>query len=91
MTRDEAKNMLDLARSGKLGDHRRIEMMKVIDSIYDDFESRTCENCKHFTKEFGVYGICQKGMTNHVVWHEGEQWKLIDFYSGCNKFERRRE
>ena len=64
---------------------------EVTDSIYDDFESRTCQNCKHFTKEFGVYGICQKGMTNHVVWHEGEQWKLIDFYSGCNKFERRRE
>lgn len=44
MTREEAwECWLD-----KGGD---VEVSDLVDKIYDDFESRTCENCKHSIKE----------------------------------------
>ena len=40
ITRDEAKARLDLARSGRFGQHRRAEMLKVIDEIYNGIEEK---------------------------------------------------
>ena len=54
---------------------------EVTDAIYDDFESRTCGNCKYIA-EIGVdgdeTGRCIKDHPNLIV--------DLDF--GCNKFER---
>jgi len=82
MTREEAKGTdlkrLDIKYAN--GDREfQISSMKVyrlIDEIYDDFEHRTCENCKY-------YNICsvQEAIDN------SRYIRPLDF--GCNKFERK--
>lgn len=45
MTRQEAKRKLfELIESGFINFNEK----GLIDSIYDDFENRNCENCKHY-------------------------------------------
>lgn len=53
---------------------------ETIDKIYDDFESRTCENCKVIQniKKFN------KGAAYCNIIH-----KSVNKDFGCNKFERR--
>ena len=55
---------------------------RLIDKIYDDFESRTCENCK--------YNIATAN--EDIMWCNNSD-ALEDFEVfanfGCNKFERR--
>ena len=52
------------------------EVHKMIDKIYDDFESMTCKNCKVEKCKiyYALVGVC----TNQ---------ELINF--GCNKFEKK--
>ena len=77
MKREEAKRELDLARNGRHGENRRIEMMGVIDRIYDDFESMVCRNCKWYTKE----EVCVRDDSLLCCeFVHPELW--------CNKFER---
>ena len=54
---------------------------EVTDGIYDDFESRTCGNCKHLN-ELGIDG----NGTGRCV--EEEPHFIVDTDFGCNKFER---
>ena len=82
MTREEAiKKLFDV--SSDLGLVETIEARIIIEEIFDDFESRVCKNCKHFTsfgKKMGI-GICSNFTKNINV--------ANDF--GCNRFERRED
>jgi len=53
ITKENAKHKLDMARGGRYGSSRRIEMMNVIDEIYSS--RGTCGTCKHsddFNKDY---------------------------------------
>lgn len=58
--------------------------IKIVDKIFNDFESRICKNCEHHT-----------GVTADQGWWEGDDYTCkelkknthMDF--GCNKFERK--
>lgn len=63
MTREEAQEEMEVGANPN----------EVVDAIYDDFESRTCENCKHFNDD----GEC--------VYLD----MLPDAGFGCNQFERK--
>ena len=56
-------------------------VMEYIDIIYDDFESRTCSNCKYceYLKTTESY-MCINNKCN-------AKWITLDF--GCNIFERK--
>lgn len=59
---------------------------EVTDSIYDDFESRTCENCKHYSRHGDRYiEFFDCTVLDGIVAIVDRPPK--DF--GCNKFERR--
>ena len=55
------------------------EVEEIINEIFDDFESKTCENCKHYDKYhskcLNQYSIAYKAYSNIVS------------SDGCNKFE----
>ena len=78
MTREEAKKIADLSISTI---KRYSDLTKrfngLIDEIYDDFESRVCENCKHHKYIEKSYRLCE----------ELEITTSDDFC--CNLFERR--
>lgn len=46
---------------------------KIVDRIFDDFESRTCENCKYYHQ-------------NYLCLEVGNGDFEPDKYFGCNKF-----
>ncbi len=77
MNREEAKVIItdDMSMQAK-------ETFKAInchiDNIFDDFESRICENCKNY-----VQGCCWLFVS------EDTDEPSKDF--GCNKFERRKQ
>ena len=75
MTREEAKE--DVLGYVHMEDYDSV--CEFIDERYDDFESRTCENCKHWNKtnEIAVSFDCNR-------WH-GSVMTSKDF--GCNKWE----
>jgi hypothetical protein len=50
MTREEAKDLIEIEYDS-LDNYCDSNHCSVIDQIYDDFESRTCENCKHYNKD----------------------------------------
>ena len=78
MTREEAKAMM----------HRGIpypDQLRKIDMIYDDFESRTCENCDNNildTVHDNIYGWCNE------ICYQVEHFKTSKDF-GCAKFERK--
>ena len=57
----------------------------LIDEIYDDFESRTCENCKYFIDEKGTkLQFCNARTVGGII-----GWNGYGKDFGCNKFERK--
>ena len=52
---------------------------KIIDSIYDDFENRTCENCKYYDSFNESSGMCANISIQFV--------NAVDSDFGCNKWE----
>ena len=73
MNREEAKlytGWEDVALNGQ------ISIEDLVDKIYDDFESRICENCKHIS-------ILQDWCP------EIEHGFPCDYIGGCNKFKRK--
>ena len=64
MTREEALKEYGLSDQGE----------DVINSIFDEIKSRTCENCKH------------KGCAYMMLAYETEGLTSEEF--GCNQFER---
>ena len=90
MKREEAKDLLfNFVEKGMTMKNVSFEM--AIDEIYDDLESRTCENCKHY-QEIEWYGKeiihCTKlsdtwgSMASEHIFNEGK-----DF--GCNRWEQK--
>jgi len=72
VTREEAKEeYLTLSPS---------ERLNVIDKIYDDFESRTCDNCAYNLEN-------SHGFSRGCTQIEIEPRDMIDGF-GCNRFER---
>lgn len=83
MTREEAHNKMYDVWSDEI--HYRSKPTDVMNEVYDDFESRTCENCKYAN-------ICPDGGNTSATVNDCEMIKLT-FYDyedfGCNKFERK--
>ncbi len=78
MTRDEAKK--EWAKTHPLD----LDLDSVIDVIYDDFENRTCENCKYNKKQDNFMIFCDKEMcqdNSKMMWHSFTK----DFY--CKYWE----
>ena len=74
MTRKEAYK---LREQGFSNEHNML-----IDAIYDDFESRTCENCKHFIDEKGTkLQFCNARTAGGII-----GWNGYGKDFGCNKF-----
>ena len=82
MTREEAKEMFRQDRDsyGKVK-----KPMTKVDEIYNDFESRTCENCMGYYHKLKVYGGCDKGVSEINI----DGIELVYKKFSCNKFERK--
>lgn len=81
MKREEAKHLLQW----NIDYNESIEYNEsIIDEVFDDFESRVCENCKYFIwndRYVTDYGTCEKGIG---ITFRGDCEVNKDF--GCNKF-----
>ena len=78
MTREEAQNGLQWTATNEIMLENRA--IKLIDRIYDDFESRTCANCKHYKRISDYPNKCEYHETYNLIFTN-------DF--GCNKFEQK--
>jgi len=58
---------------------------KVVDKVYNNFESRTCKNCKYIKTTYAP--TCDLGVVSQGLFGNGVV--TLDF--GCNKFERKVE
>ena len=91
MNREEAKNQF----SNELLDiifkrNNELEVggtYKIIDEIYNDFESRICKNCKYF-KEFTKEIPFTEGLKIDKIGCELFEGNFGKNF-GCNRFERR--
>lgn len=81
MTREEAKDSLFrfIERDMTM---KNISFEIAIDAIYDDFESRICENCKYSSVIQGTDRL-------FCGCDEAEQLPTVNKDFGCNKFERK--
>lgn len=61
----------------------KVDIDDLIKNIYDDFESRTCENCKHGGLSTMGYTDCLNRNVNHL-WQDK---KLPDDMS-CKRWEK---
>ena len=55
MNREKLHHQVDLALNGNYGSSRRIELHKILDIHYDEFQNRKCENCKYWAQEKNFY------------------------------------
>ena len=84
MDRESAK-LLGFSKEARKTEYsgNYIHLDNVIDIVYDDFESRTCENCDNNqldTENDGIFGWC------NVICYQIVHFKTSkDFY--CNKHE----
>jgi len=72
MKRDEFKRSIKGSLCQEYG-------YQLTDTIYDDFESMTCENCRYISEVTGDY-FCT---------HNLNRFNYTDKDFGCNKFERK--
>jgi len=52
----------------------------IVNKIYNDFESRICENCKHYNKSYLKEDYCNEQII--LPYHHDEKF-------GCNKWEEK--
>lgn len=67
----------------------REQVINTINKIYDDFDSKVCENCKHFEVDEIIdlnkhFGYCTLEGSIAVD-------KIITINDGCTKFERKKD
>ena len=75
MTREERLEE-EYARQGLMVD---FDVCDFINEIYDDFDRRTCENCRHSNQtSYALY--CRKDVKNLTIG--------VAKCFGCNKFEK---
>ena len=80
MTREEAKDLI-LNSVPKEWTMRKYNLEYNIDTIYDEFESRTCNNCKYYKR----YNYNDMRCSLRVIECQAYENNYKDF--GCNKFE----
>lgn len=64
-----------------------ISPYKMIDIIYDDFDSRTCENCKYVHARLNSFGQIIDYMCHNDMSPIETECVKSDF--GCNMFEKK--
>ena len=52
-------------------------------SVVEEFESRSCESCKHWGETFKHYNKCKKGLCDDIMKNKTS----YDFY--CNKYQKK--
>ena len=77
MKRENAIALLEDDRSEELKQFSK----KIVNKIYDDFESRTCNNCVYYNSMNESSGLCE---------HLGLPELGVDSDFGCNKWEAKR-
>ena len=65
-----------------------MHISKAIDECFDDFESRTCENCNHYKDEIN-FGDTKLDCTVNKAGQNIVSFPPPTF--GCNKFERKQD
>ena len=83
MTRNEFHKKVKCNES-YIGWHNAHELA---DELYDEFENRTCENCKYFKEGEDITHICTIGNSCGVDEY-GVPTVLMSF--GCNEFKEKR-
>ena len=67
-----------------------LKVSRLIDIIFDDFESRTCKNCNHYQliipennphDQYNYFDCCANDKAQNIVSSPPSTF-------GCNKFER---
>ena len=86
MTRAEAEKVILSTDSIWTGP--KAPALRVAYWLLDDFESRTCENCKHFTLEDGDNYCCDAGSAGSSIVDTLHSYEEMHTF-GCNKFERK--
>ena len=79
MTREEAQDRW-------IKSNNSFDTLTLVNDIYDDFESRTCENCKHYSS-----GYCPANVFyiyNELIDKDEEIHLQCNKDFGCNKFEK---
>lgn len=83
MTREDAKGMW----IENINVSTKAQYFSIVDCIYNELESRICENCKH--SRTGVIDniiLCNLKVSENYNY----TWKSqVDKDFGCNKFERK--
>jgi len=69
MNREEAKYLY--IDGYQFSEGRETSESEIIDAVYDDFESRTCENCKHY-QEVKFIDFTQEE-NGQIEWEIGTQ------------------
>lgn len=88
MTREVAQDRRHWFNNGETGEEfltsfHEADLIKHIDKIYDDFESRTCESCEHYKAK-------NKQCINEAsIAFTAQEAIYID--DGCNKWESKIE
>jgi hypothetical protein len=74
MTRADAKNWLENSFSDYMKEDSREEsIFYLVKKIYDDFENRSCQNCKYYNFEtanisYGTKGFCKwNGLASNEI------------------------
>ena len=82
MTREEARKYILSWVNRKYVPNKQmtIDVGEAVDKIYDDFESRRCESCKH-NNTCEMQQVLRDGVVNPSF--------LRDF--GCNKYEEKKD
>ena len=90
MNREEAKLNMLITVDSNIGTYVKVSNAdKTIDDIYNDFESRVCENCEHSDSKTIRNGVILCKMRISYI---NISWKYQvrkDF--GCNKFKRKED
>ncbi len=92
MTREKAKNIFTKHIHNE-DTFVRIDIrtyQNFIDNIYDGFDNRTCENCKHCNEASGVQSDAIGWQTIECEYWDGN-FSIVEVYDdgfGCNKWEQ---
>ena len=89
MTREKAKKKLLKCNYNRGAWHNKYTREQIINKIFNDFESRTCENCIYFKRDIAEYGEYEGKCLANIISEQDLSTVKEDF--GCNKFERRED
>lgn len=87
MTREDTKDIRNLW----FGEYIKYNTLcRIIDNIYDDFESRTCANCKWFVPHRADIPNEFEGTCDAGVYMDGDNLgDMVSVDFGCNQWEKK--